>query len=203
VERNVQTIKRLLKKSNDSKQDAFLALLEFRNSPISGMEQSPAELLMSRKLRAKLPIPKHLLKPKSQPINDVHQRLRVRQLRQKEAYDRGTKQLSSLQPNESVRIRQEGVWNPAVVVEQHKSPRSYIVATSNGTQLRRNRQHLMTTNEPPMIITPPMEPVGEEERCSGIAPSTVHSPGRSPVIFPSTEIEEEHVRTPLRRSTRV
>ncbi len=57
VERNVQTIKRLLKKSNDSKQDAFLALLEFRNSPISGMEQSPAELLMSRKLRAKLPIP--------------------------------------------------------------------------------------------------------------------------------------------------
>ncbi|CAB4010309.1 Retrovirus-related Pol poly, partial [Paramuricea clavata] len=37
--------------------------------------------------------------------------------------------------------------------------------------LRRNRQHLMPTNEPPMIITPPMEPVGEEERCSGIAPN--------------------------------
>jgi hypothetical protein len=120
VERNVQTIKRLLKESNDSKQDAFLALLEFRNSPISGMEQSPAELLMSRKLRAKLPIPKHLLKPKLQPGNDVRQRLRVRQLRQKAAYDQGTKQLSSLQPKESVRIRQGGVWNPAVVVEQHK-----------------------------------------------------------------------------------
>jgi transposase InsO family protein len=170
VERNVQTIKRLLKKSDDSKQDAFLALLEFRNSPISGMEQLPAELLMSRKLRAKLPIPKHLLKPKSQPVNDVRQRLRVHQLRQKAAYDQGTKQLSSLQPKELVRIRQGGVWNPAVVVEQHKSPRSYIVATSNGTQLRRNRHHLMPTNEPPMIITPPMEPVGEEERCPVISP---------------------------------
>ena len=76
VERNVQTIKRLLKKSNDSKQDTFLALLEFRNSPISGMEQSPAELLMSRKLRAKLPIPKHLLKPKSQP-NELLQTLQL------------------------------------------------------------------------------------------------------------------------------
>jgi hypothetical protein len=192
-----------LKKSNYSKQDAFLALLEFRNSPISGMEQSPAELLMSRKLRAKLPIPKHLLKPKSQPVNDVRQRLRVRQLRQKAAYDQGTKQLSSLQPKKSLRMRQGGVWSPAVVVEQHKSPRSYIVATSNGTQLRRNRHHLMPTNEPPMIITPPMEPVGEEERCPVIAPSTERSPVRSPVISPSTEIEEEHVRPPLRRSTRV
>ena len=45
VERNVQTMKRLLKKADESKQDAFLALLEFRNSPISGMEVSPAELL--------------------------------------------------------------------------------------------------------------------------------------------------------------
>ena len=50
VERNVQTMKRLLKKADESKQDAFLALLEFCNSPISGMEVSPAELLMGRKL---------------------------------------------------------------------------------------------------------------------------------------------------------
>ena len=58
VERNVQTIKQLLKKADESKQDAFLALLEFRNSPISGMEESPAELLMSRKMRTRLPTPK-------------------------------------------------------------------------------------------------------------------------------------------------
>ena len=31
VERNVQTIKQLLKKADESKQDAFPALLEFRN----------------------------------------------------------------------------------------------------------------------------------------------------------------------------
>ena len=50
VERNLQTMKRLLKKSDESDQDAFLALLEFRETPISGMKVSPAELLMGRKL---------------------------------------------------------------------------------------------------------------------------------------------------------
>ena len=44
VERNVQTIKQLLKKADESEQDAFLALLEFRNSPISGMEESPSRI---------------------------------------------------------------------------------------------------------------------------------------------------------------
>lgn len=40
VERNVQTIKQLLKRVDESKQDhmTFFALLEFRNSTISGMD---------------------------------------------------------------------------------------------------------------------------------------------------------------------
>ena len=75
VERNVQTIKQLLKKVDESKQDAFLGLLEFRNSPISGMEESPAELLMSRKLRTRLPTPKYLLKPMPRPTSQVRQQL--------------------------------------------------------------------------------------------------------------------------------
>ena len=65
VERNVQTVKQLLRKADESKQDAFLALLEFRSTPISGMEDSPAELLMSRKLRTRLPTFKSLLEPPS------------------------------------------------------------------------------------------------------------------------------------------
>lgn len=48
VEKNVQTMKRLLKKANKSKQGAFPALVEFPNSPISVMEVAPAELLMGR-----------------------------------------------------------------------------------------------------------------------------------------------------------
>ena len=47
VERNVKTVKHLIRKADESRQDAFLTLLEFRNSPISGMDESPAELLMT------------------------------------------------------------------------------------------------------------------------------------------------------------
>ena len=71
LERNVQTIMQLLKKADESKQDAFLASLEFRNSPIGGMEESPAELLMSGKLRTRLPSPKYLLQPMPTPTSQV------------------------------------------------------------------------------------------------------------------------------------
>jgi len=36
---------------------------------------------------------------------------------------------------------------PAVVLKQHRAPRSYIVATPDGTQMRRNRFHLQPTKE--------------------------------------------------------
>ena len=44
VERNVQTIKNLLRKAKEGMKDEQLALLEFRNTPISGLQESPAQL---------------------------------------------------------------------------------------------------------------------------------------------------------------
>ena len=83
VERNVQTIKQMLRTADESKQDAFFAILEFRNTPISGMEESPAELLMSRKMRTRLPTFKR-------STSQVRHKLLSRQQSQKAFYDRGT-----------------------------------------------------------------------------------------------------------------
>ena len=116
VERNVQTIKQLLKKADESKQDAFLALLEFRNSPISGMEESPAELLMSRKLRTRLPTPKYLLNQCQGPHLRSASSCMSRQQSQKNFYDRGTRPLPELHQGEAVRIQQGRECKPAVVV---------------------------------------------------------------------------------------
>ena len=60
AERGVQTIKNLLKKSDDP----YLALLIYRSTPLPNATYSPAELLMSRKLRTNLPILNRDLKPK-------------------------------------------------------------------------------------------------------------------------------------------
>lgn len=63
VERNVQTIKRLFRKAIEANTSTELALLEFRNTPITGMELSPAQLLMSRRLRSVVPMTQSLLTP--------------------------------------------------------------------------------------------------------------------------------------------
>ena len=131
IERSVQSIKPLLKKADDSKEDAFLALLEFRNSLIIVMEQFPAELV------TKLPTSKHLLKSESQPVNEIRQRLRERQLCRYAFYDRNTKALSHLHAKESVRNRVAREWKPEVFASHYQSPRSYIVKTQRGTELKR------------------------------------------------------------------
>ena len=50
-QKSVQTAKQLLKKAKVGSQDSFLSLLEYRNTQIDGLS-SPAQLLMSRRLRA-------------------------------------------------------------------------------------------------------------------------------------------------------
>ena len=53
--------------------------------------------------------------------------------------------MQSLQPlktGESVRVKQEGEWRPAKVIEIADTPRSYLVKMSDGGVYRRNRRHL-------------------------------------------------------------
>ena len=56
AKRNVQTIKSLLKQAKEAGNDEYLALLEFWNTRISGLSESPAQLLMGRHLRSSLPM---------------------------------------------------------------------------------------------------------------------------------------------------
>lgn len=49
----IQTMKILLKKAQE--RDLYLALLEYRNAPLDGVKLSPAQLLMGKRLKTKLP----------------------------------------------------------------------------------------------------------------------------------------------------
>ena len=69
AEQNVQTIKSLLKKAKEAGNDEYLALLEFRNIPISGLSKSPAQLLMGRNLRSSLPMLPWTLEPSLQMLH--------------------------------------------------------------------------------------------------------------------------------------
>ncbi len=51
----VQTIKNLLKKAQSGKSDPYIALLEYRNTPLDGIGYSLVQLLMGRRLKSKIP----------------------------------------------------------------------------------------------------------------------------------------------------
>lgn len=98
-----------------------LALLAYRNTLISGLEYSTAQLLMSRMLNDRLPTAASLFSPKV--AQGVHRSLLARQHRQKRYRDLGTKALPPLQTGVHVTIQQECTWSPAIVVEKHAAPR--------------------------------------------------------------------------------
>ena len=58
AEQAVQTIEGLLKKA----QDPYKALLNYRNTPLEGIDLSPVQLLMGRRLKTSLPTHADLLK---------------------------------------------------------------------------------------------------------------------------------------------
>ena len=65
AEKAVQTVKNCLKKAVLDKRDPYLALLEYRNTPVSDMLGSPAQRLMGRRTKTLLPTSQKLLQPKT------------------------------------------------------------------------------------------------------------------------------------------
>ena len=171
AERAIQTVKNVLRKAQESKKDVYLALLEYRNTPVDTNIPSPAELLFQRKLRTRLPCKQSMLKPSLQ--TDIHQKLQCRQAKVKRYHDTFAKPLEPLDVGDSVRIRQGNTWIPAIVAEKNTNPRSYHVTTEQGKLYRRNRRHLLKTNEP-AVKQPTF--LGLEEEI----PSTVTKPESEP-----------------------
>ena len=64
VESAVQTAKALLRKGLDAKEEPYLAILDYRNTPTEGMDTSPAQRLMNRRTKTILPTTQALLQPR-------------------------------------------------------------------------------------------------------------------------------------------
>lgn len=143
AERAVQTVKRLWNKAPDR----HLALLDYRTTPLETVELSPAQLLMGRRPRNKLPTAQQLLIPKAYDSLKIRHLLNRSKDSQKYYYDKGRTMRTrpELVPGEEVRMQPypgHVKWSPAVVIQRHSStPRSYIV-NSGGMEFRRNCQHL-------------------------------------------------------------
>ena len=64
---------------------------------------------------------------------------------QKLYYDKHAKDLTTLQPGQTIRVQIGKQWKPAVVTSASSEPRSYNVKTPDGRNYRRNRRHIMSS----------------------------------------------------------
>ena len=143
AERAVRTIKNMLKK----KQDPLLALLNYRATPLE-QGKSPAEKLMNRKIRTRIPALPENKKDVEFRMRDARIKIRI-----KRNFDRRqkAKQLPEFQPGQSVWMKTPK-YEEAVTI-----PRSIDIQTKSGFITRRNRHHLrgrMERSDPKMQIIP-------------------------------------------------
>ena len=84
AERTVQTVKKLLKESDDP----YMALLNYRTTSFPWCGLSPAQLLMGRQLRANLPLTEEQLCPQWPYLGEFRRQNNLFKSKQKRDYDR-------------------------------------------------------------------------------------------------------------------
>ena len=141
IERHVATIKNTILKSDD----IHLALLNYRNTPISNELPSPAKILFNRELRTKLPTCSSLLITE----NDKTYRrvLEKRVINMEQHYNQHTIPREDFVPGQLVCYRDnlsDKIWKPGKILAPRSdtSGRSYVLLSQAGNQMLRNKRLL-------------------------------------------------------------
>lgn len=191
AERAVQEAKKILKQ-----EDPFLALLIHRSTPTTSTGKSPAELLMSRRLRNPIPTLPQNLSPKVQSYQQTLKRDKEKKAKYKENFDKrhGTKTLPQLQPGVLVLQKLDGEksWTTLAKVVEMVNPHSYVIETPTG-RFRRNRRNIKPTScfktlpkqVLPTIPTLPIPPI----------PCPIPDTGRDPAPAPTPPMSSSPLTT--------
>lgn len=144
AEKAVHIAKNILRKTSESNQDYLEGLLEYRCTPLEGVGYSPAQILMSRQLRTKLPVTNNKLSPML--TKNVQDKLKTKQKNMKKYHDqRIKKENHTFAVNDKVVYQHDTannkIWLPGKVIKKH-SNRSFYIENENRNILRRNTVHL-------------------------------------------------------------
>lgn len=119
-------------------------LLEYRNSAIIGSKFSPAQLLMSRTLRSKIPILNNALQPTL--VNNFKLVRENKNMKTKLYYDKNAevKNNNNFHPGQKIMFRDllTKTWKPGKIINKYNTPRSYVFSDNTGNNKRRNIVHL-------------------------------------------------------------
>ncbi|KAJ8366480.1 hypothetical protein AAFF_G00353480 [Aldrovandia affinis] len=143
AESAVKIAKNLLRKAAHDGDDPWKAILHWRNTPTENMGSSPAQRLMSRRLKTSIPATNKLLEPVV--VVGVTEKLRHRKQLAKSFYDRSARDLPELEVGETVQMKplpgdNTDRWRVGTCLRR-VAPRSYLVDV-DGSLYRRNRVDL-------------------------------------------------------------
>ncbi|KAL4714440.1 hypothetical protein ACJJTC_017735 [Scirpophaga incertulas] len=116
-----------------------------RRTPRNGLD-SPAQMLMGRRLKTKLPITTSLLK---EPVDNCrnYKTLIEKNNYIKEMYDKSSRPLQQIYPGDkAVLVCPKDNRKHVKIVAKAAQPRSYIVEDEFGNKFRRTRSHLVVRN---------------------------------------------------------
>ena len=137
IERQIQTVKRLMEKATSTGRSFQEALTSLRATPIAEGMPSPAEILHGRNLTTRKAI--------SVDLNAVCQhliQLQAKYIKQHDKARRARSQRALVIGEEVYHLSTGNNWVIGIISGTRDSGRSYDVLTEGGTSLRRNRSHL-------------------------------------------------------------
>ena len=137
IERQIQTVKRLMEKATSTGRSFQEALTGLRATPITEGMPSPTEILHGRSLTTRKAI--------SVDLNAVRQHLIQLQAKYIKQHDKGRRarsQRALVIGEEVYHLSTGNNWVIGIITCTRDSGRSYDILTEGGTSLRRNRSHL-------------------------------------------------------------
>ena len=139
--RAVQTAKKIL-----TQRDSYLALLNYRSSPIAAIGHSPAQLIMGSHILSALPSSSHVLQRKWPDLEKVKHQAAETKTSYQLYHDRNNSPqgLSPLKPGDKVRVKLHGdkTWQKQQLTVVSGQTRSYVLKSPDGATHRRNRKRL-------------------------------------------------------------
>ena len=95
----------MLKECKKSNCDPNLALLEIRNTPTQGVGTNPAQRMLSRRTKSIFPTTEKRLSPRGGEFIKLDQsRMKQKQQRQRNNYDKSAKDLEMLNEGDTIRL---------------------------------------------------------------------------------------------------
>ncbi|KAK2165094.1 hypothetical protein LSH36_55g09038 [Paralvinella palmiformis] len=96
----MKTAKRILRKCKVAKQDPRLGILNYRNAPSAELDASPIQRFIDRRTRTVIPIFSNTLEPTAKNLKEEIKKLKKKQEKQTDQYNKGAKDLPRLDEGE-------------------------------------------------------------------------------------------------------